>query len=219
MIDVVAEPVAGIVPVDVPDGLPPDEPPADGGTIAVAGPVITNVAVRVPLVGPVEVTVYEPGAVGAVKVTVATPVVAACSGRTRPETAVAHVAVAVGGVDCGWVNVMISPIRQFGCVTLYEPPAVGTAGLSVAAPPATVVVVAPATVVVVAPATVVVVAPATVVVVAAATVVVVVLVVVVVVVVDGPNVKLFGPAPAVVAMVTRVAQNLSVWLIPPPSAL
>ena len=197
MIDVVAEPVAGIVPVDVPDGLPPDELPADGGTIAVAGPVITNVAVRVPLVGPVEVTVYEPGAVGAVKVTVATPVVAACSGRTRPATAAAHVAVAVVGVDCGWVNVMISPIRQFGCVTLYEPPAVGTAGLNVAAPPATVVVVAPATVVVV---------------VEAATVVLVV-------VVDGPNLKLFGPALAVVAMVTRVAQNLSVWLIPPASAL
>ena len=52
MVDVVEDPVAGIVPVDVPDGLPPLE------TIVVdVAAVIVNVTVRVPLLGPVEVTV------------------------------------------------------------------------------------------------------------------------------------------------------------------
>ena len=52
MIDVVDEPVAGIDPVEPPDGLPPvDE------TVVDVAPTIVNVAVRVPLVAPVEVTV------------------------------------------------------------------------------------------------------------------------------------------------------------------
>ena len=92
-----------------------------------------------------------------------------------------HTPVADAGVDSGCRNVIVSPTVQFGKATLYEPPGVGEAGVTVALvePPATVVVVAPATVVVVAPATVVVVVvlPATVVVVVvveSATVVVVV---------------------------------------------
>ena len=137
-----------------------------------------------------------PGAVGAaVKVTVAVPVPAACSGRSTPATGNAQVAVALVGVDWGWVTVIVSPTRQFGWVTLYEAPAVGTAGVSVAA------CAAPATVVVVAPATVVVVVPAK--------VVVVVLVVVVPPVVAGAYVKLFGPAPETAAIVTLVAQYLT----------
>ena len=113
MIDVVEDPVAGIVPVDVPDGLPPVE--AAGFDAA----AMVNVTVRVPLLGPVDVTVYVPAAVGAaVKVTVAVPTEAACRGRTRPATGTAQVVVWVIGVDCGWVTVMVSPTRQFGCVTL-----------------------------------------------------------------------------------------------------
>lgn len=52
MIDVVDDPVDGIVPVEVPDVLPPDEV-----TVVEVTPTMTNVAVRVPLVAPVEVTV------------------------------------------------------------------------------------------------------------------------------------------------------------------
>ena len=114
MTDVVDEPVAGIDPVEPPDGIPPvDE------TVVGVAPTIVNVVVRVPLVAPVEVTVYVPGAVGAaVKVTVAVPSAAACSGRTRPATGNAQVAVELVGVDCGWVTVIVSPTRQFGWVTL-----------------------------------------------------------------------------------------------------
>ena len=93
---------------------------------------------------------------------------------------------------------------------MYEAPAMGTAGVSVAAcavAPATVVVVAPATAVVVVP-------PATVVVVVVprATVVVVVVEVLVVVVgatVAGPKVKLFAPPPGDAVIVIAVAQYFS----------
>ena len=72
-IAVVDDPVAGIVPVDVPDGLPPV-----AATVVDVAAVMVNVADRVPLFGPVDVTVYVPGAVGAaVKVTVAVPTVGA----------------------------------------------------------------------------------------------------------------------------------------------
>ena len=119
MTDVVDEPVAGIDPMEPPDGLPPVDATVVDTTTGDDAPTITKVAVRVPLVAPVEVTVYEPGVVGAaVKVTVAAPRAAACSGRTRPATGSAHVAVALVGVDCGWVTVIVSPTRQFGCVTL-----------------------------------------------------------------------------------------------------
>lgn len=50
--EVVDDPVDGMVPVDELVGLPPAEAP---GFVVVA--VIVNVAVRVPLFGPLEVTV------------------------------------------------------------------------------------------------------------------------------------------------------------------
>ena len=82
MIEVVDEPSPGSSPSTCPTGSRRTERPWSSCTAT-----ITNVAVRVPLLGPVEVTVYVPGAVGAaVKVTVAVPTAAACCGRTRPAT-------------------------------------------------------------------------------------------------------------------------------------
>ena len=80
-----------------------------------------------------------------------------------------HSSVTDAGVDSGWENVIVSPTRQLGNDTLYEPPGVGELGVMTAVfpPVATVVEVVP-------PATVVVVVPS-----AAVVVVVVVLVVVV----------------------------------------
>jgi hypothetical protein len=173
--------------------------------VVVVAAVVVVVAAVVVVVAPATVVVAR----GTVVVAPATVVVVAAA------AAAAQVPVTVTGVDCGCVNVTVSPTRQFGCVTWYEPPEVGTGGLRVAtwAPPATVVVVAPATVVVVAPATVVVVAPATVVVDERGTVVVVAGTVDVVVVVDGVlatvQVKPFGLSVASNATVISTFQYLS----------
>lgn len=66
---------------------------------------ITKLAVFDALTLPTIVTVYVPAAVGAaVKLPVAVP-----TESTRAQVAVVEV-----GVDCGWVNVTVSPTRQFG---------------------------------------------------------------------------------------------------------
>ena len=61
MIDVVDDPVDGIVPADVVDELPPA---GAFGVTGVAAAVITNVAVLAPLTLPTMLTVYEPAVRG-----------------------------------------------------------------------------------------------------------------------------------------------------------
>jgi len=54
---VVDDPVAGIVPVDVPEGLPPMGAAGAAGATGLAAVVITNVAVLAPLTLPTMFTV------------------------------------------------------------------------------------------------------------------------------------------------------------------